>query len=146
MNTQIATKEPAFQMVCHLVDDAVCTATAAASAGDAHWTAVAGAADTLALLRTVILLARSFRASIRLDTSHLRRRDQRREAAPIEIHFGRAPCNALIGGLLESVERQLTNSAGVDAPAFLLRVELPRNGEPIVVRVGRIEAERGERQ
>ncbi len=76
-------------------------------------TVVAGLEDALAVLRTAVLLARNFRATLHLVVF---------EAERFQIHFGSAPCHALLLGLLNSVENRLSQLVSGASANFAVEI------------------------
>ncbi len=83
------------------------------SAGFGRVTVVAGVEDTLAALRTAVLLARTFGGTLRLYVSGME---------STEIHFGRARCEGLLAGLVVSLRERLARMASL--PSVGLNVEI----------------------
>jgi hypothetical protein len=101
-----------------------------------QWTVVAEIQDVLALLRTAILLARHCRTSLRLLVALPWPGGQREDSLNSVIHFGDAPCSALILELLDLVDHRLKTLAGGESRRFLVQVEFPCDSQPITVRIG----------
>lgn len=91
--------------------------------------------DVLALLRTAVILARHFGASLIVDLPEVIPGRTHLANSVMEVHLGAAPCSAMVSALLRSVEHRLrklnsdlNNSFfvefgfAVDSRGFLLRI------------------------
>ena len=105
-----------------------------------RWTLHAELEDTLALLRSAVLLARSWRTSLRLAVSPAPGAGQHRGEFGVEIHFGTEPCNALVSALLESVERRLRRMPGEEKGSHLIQIELRLDTRPIAIHISAAES------
>lgn len=94
---------------------------------------VAGLEDTLAVLRTAVLLARNFRATLHLVVL---------EAERLQIHFGSAPCHALLLGLLDLVQRRLNKSSSVSSANFVVEIGVLPDLHSILIRIHNTDSAR----
>lgn len=91
--------------------------------------------DALALLRTAIILARHFGASLIVDFP---------EAVPgrigsansgMEIHLGTAPCSAMLKALMHSVEQRLRKLSSGANKNFLVEFGFPVESRGFLLRI-----------
>ena len=76
---------------------------------------LAGAEEILAVLRTVVLLARNFQGTLRLLIP---------ENETVVIHFGKAPCPNLLLGLMDAVRRQLDELSALSGGTFIVELDI----------------------
>jgi len=89
-------------------------------------TVVAGLEDTLAALRTAVLLARNFRATLHLVVL---------EAERLQIHFGPTSCHALLLGLLDLVQGRLNKSSSVSSANFVIEIGILSDLHSILIHI-----------
>ncbi len=99
----------------------------------------AGIEDSLALLRTAVLLARHHGASlfVVLPDAGLARNGSPNSA--IEMHLGAAPCSALLSGILDSLEQRLRKMRGGSPSPFVVELSFHADSHAFLVRICHVE-------
>lgn len=87
--------------------------SASPSVGFGRATVVAGVEDTLAAVRTAVLLARSLGATLQVYVPG---------TEGLEIHFGQARCDGLLAGLVDLFRERLTGMAPPTAASFNVEI------------------------
>ena len=111
--------------------------------------------DSLALLRTAVLLARHYGATLIVVLPEAGTRRNGSANSTMEVHLGAAPCTAMLTALLSTVEQQLRSlSSGMhrnffvelgfpaDSRGFLLRIRSAGPPPPHSIQCQSITAER----